>query len=131
MAWFATAKNRSDSLSTAAARLVEAMYAHPDLVAGEGRACTRLMRAAREPIALKTGAEGYFVAILPNRGLGVAVKAADGATRAAECAIAAILVRLNVLSADHPDVAAFLSPNVFNWDGLKTGRIKPAPGLLA
>ena len=131
MAWFATAKNQSDSLSTAAARLVEAMYAHPDLVAGEGRACTRLMRAAQEPIALKTGAEGYFVAILPSRGLGVAVKSADGATRAAECAIAAILVRLNVLSADHPDVAAFLLPNVLNWDGLKTGRIKPAPGLLA
>jgi len=131
MGWFATAHQRSDTFSTAGARLVAAMYRHPDLVAGDGRACTRLMRTAQEPIALKTGAEGYFVAILPNRGLGVALKTADGATRAAECAIAAILVRLDVLDAAHPDVAAFLNPRIYNHDGLETGQIKPAPGLLA
>ncbi|MFA8384830.1 MAG: asparaginase [Pelagibaca sp.] len=131
MAWFATAAQRSDTMSTAAVRLVEAMHTHPELVAGEGRACTRLMRAAKEPVALKTGAEGYFIAILTTRGLGVALKAADGATRAAECAIAAILVRLDVLDAAHPDVKAFLNPGIHNWDGLVTGEIRPAPGLLA
>lgn len=131
MAWFATSAQRSDSLSMAAARLVDAMYAHPLLVAGEGRACTRLMRAAKEPVALKTGAEGYFIAILPKRGLGVAVKAADGATRAAECAIAALLVRLEALDAQDPEVKAFLNPAIRNRDGLVTGEIKPAAGLLA
>ena len=130
MAWFATASQRSDSLSNAASQLVEAMYAHPELVAGEGRACTRLMRAAKEPVALKTGAEGYFIAILPARGLGIALKVSDGATRAAECAVAALLVRLDVLDAGHPEVAAFLTPEIKNWDGLVTGQIKPAPGLL-
>ncbi|WP_439121909.1 asparaginase [Marivita sp.] len=130
MAWFATSGQRSDTLSAAATQLVEAMYAHPDLVAGEGRACTRLMRAAKEPVALKTGAEGYFIAILPSRGLGIALKASDGATRAAECAIAALLVRLDVLDAKNPEVQAFLNPNIRNWDGLVTGQIKPAPGLL-
>ncbi|SHH54814.1 asparaginase [Marivita hallyeonensis] len=130
MGWFATAGQRSDGLSRAATRLTEAMYTHPELVAGEGRACTRLMRASKEPVALKTGAEGYFVAILPERGLGIAVKAADGATRAAECAIAALLVRLEVFEAAHPEVAAFLSPTIHNWDGLATGQIMPARGLL-
>lgn len=130
MAWYATAAQRSDRVSRAAADLTSAMIAHPHLVAGEGRACTRLMRVASEPVALKTGAEGYFVAILPERGLGIAVKAADGATRASECAIAAILVRLGVLNAGHPDVAAFLSPAILNRDGLDVGRIKPAPDLL-
>ncbi|MFP7672233.1 asparaginase [Marivita sp. S0852] len=131
MGWFATAGQRSDRLSKAATRLTEAMYTHPDLVAGDGRACTRLMRASQNPIALKTGAEGYFIAILPRHGLGIAVKAADGATRAAECAIAALLVRLKVLHPAHPDVAAFLNPAIVNWDGLVTGEIKPAPGLMA
>ena len=131
MAYYATADQRSDRMSAAAARLVAAMHTHPELVAGEGRACTRLMRAAAEPVALKTGAEGYFVAILPKRGLGIAVKAADGATRAAECAIAALLVRLEVLDTANPEVKAFLNPQVHNWDGLITGEIKPAPGLLA
>ncbi|MCR9109745.1 asparaginase [Marivita sp. XM-24bin2] len=131
MAWFATSAQRSDGLSKAAARLVDAMYSHPLLVAGEGRACTRLMRASKEPVALKTGAEGYFIAILPKRGLGIAVKAADGATRAAECAIAALLVRLEVLDAQDPGVKAFLNPAILNRDGLVTGEIKPAAGLLA
>lgn len=131
MAYYATSDQRSDRMSAAAARLVAAMHTHPELVAGAGRACTRLMRAAAEPVALKTGAEGYFVAILPKRGLGIAVKAVDGATRAAECAIAALLVRLEVLEAANPEVKAFLNPQVHNWDGLITGEIKPAPGLLA
>jgi L-asparaginase II len=130
MGCYATAGQRSDAMSRAATLLTEAMYTHPHLVAGEGRACTRLMRAAREPVALKTGAEGFFVAILPTRGIGVAVKAADGATRAAECAITAILVQLDVFDPAHPDVAAFLNPDVRNHAGQLVGQIRPAPGLL-
>lgn len=129
MAFYASAGARGDAQSRAAAELVAAMIAHPVLVAGEGRACTLLMRAAKEPVAIKTGAEGYFVAILPERGMGVAVKIADGATRAAECVIAALLVRLGVLEAGHPDVARFLNPPVRNWDGLVTGEIRPVAGL--
>ncbi|MFZ5964398.1 asparaginase [Thalassococcus sp. BH17M4-6] len=131
MAYFASAHSRGDSQSAAATRLVQAMYAHPVLVAGEGRACTRLMRAVTEPVALKTGAEGFFVAILPERQIGIAVKAADGATRAAECAIAALLVRLGAAQAGHPDVAAFLTPVLRNRRDIAVGEIRPAPGLLS
>jgi L-asparaginase II len=130
MAWFASAGRGGDAQSKAAVRLVDAMYKHPELVAGEGRACTGLMRSVTEPVAVKTGAEGVFVAILPKRRMGVALKAADGATRAAECAMAAILVGLGVADPKHPDVAAFLTPDIKNWDGLVTGRIRPAPPLL-
>ncbi|ASP19939.1 L-asparaginase II [Antarctobacter heliothermus] len=129
MAFFASAGARGDAQSRAAATLVDAMMAYPLLVAGEGRACTLLMQAATEPVAIKTGAEGFFVAILPKRGMGIAVKIADGATRAAECAIAALLVRLGVLEAGHPDVGRFLNPPVRNWDGLVTGEIRPVAGL--
>lgn len=119
----------SDVAGRAARSLTEAMIAHPELVAGEGRACTLLMRAAAEPVAIKTGAEGFFVAILPERGLGVALKIADGATRASDCAIAALLVRLGVLNAAHPDVKRFLNPEIRNWDGAVTGEIRPVAGL--
>ena len=130
MAWFATAHERSDTLSRAGARLAAAMYAHPDMVAGEGRACTLLMRAAKERIAIKTGADGYFVAILPERGLGVALKIADGTTRASESAMSAVLVRLGVADASHPDVARFLNPEITNWRGTVTGAVRPLPDLL-
>ncbi len=104
-------------------RLTEAMMAHPELVAGEGRACTELMRACGGRAALKTGAEGVYVGILPGRGLGLAVKIADGATRASEAVVAALLVRLGVLEAEHP-VAQRLTEGVQrNWRGIATGQI--------
>jgi L-asparaginase II len=115
--------------AAAAARLVAAMMAHPDMVAGAGRACTELMRAAPGRLAVKTGAEGVFVAILPGRGLGVAVKAADGATRAAEAAIAALLVRLGVLDPAEPAALRRMAAPIVNWRGITTGFVRAAPAL--
>jgi L-asparaginase II len=130
MARFASAHRREDIMSRAAARLTHAMYSNPMQVAGMGRACTELMQAVSEPVALKTGAEGYFVAILPGRELGVAVKIADGATRAAECAITAILVRLGVLDPLHPAALRRMNAPITNWRGIRTGTIRPAAQLL-
>lgn len=130
MAFFANAQDETDARQSAAARLWAAMVEHPALVAGEGRACTELMRACKEPVALKTGAEAFFIAILPRRGLGVALKIMDGAERASECAIAAILVRLGVLDADHPATRKFMNAPIVNWRGLEIGKIKPAATLL-
>lgn len=125
MAHFAAAPEGS-----AEARLHGAMRQHPELVAGEGRACTELMRAMEGKVALKTGAEGFFIAILPEQKLGIALKAACGTTRAAECAIAALLVRLGVLSADHPATRKRLNAPILNRRGIETGTLKPAAGLI-
>jgi L-asparaginase II len=130
MAWFASAGNRSDPTSKAAASLVAAMTAHPDLVAGEGRACTELMRAVDGQVAIKTGAEGVFVAILPKQRLGIALKMNDGATRASDAAIAAILVHLKVLSPDHPATRMFANARQRNWRGMETGKIGICPEFL-
>jgi L-asparaginase II len=113
----------------AAARLVAAMTAHPELVAGEGRACTELMRAMGGQVAVKTGAEAVFVAILPGPGLGVALKIEDGATRGSECAVAAILARLGALDPDHPAARAVMNAGIVNRRGIVTGTIRPAPAL--
>ncbi len=50
------------------------MMLHPDLVAGEGRACTELMRAMNGKVVIKTGAEAFFIAIIPEKKLGVALE---------------------------------------------------------
>ena len=131
MARFAVAGQGSDARDTAAARLRDAMMAHPEFVSGKGRACAHLMQAAKGRAAIKTGAEGFYTAILPKLGLGVALKVADGATRASEIAIAAILVRLGALDPKDPMVAGFLHRPILNWDGLKTGFERPAEGLLS
>ncbi len=129
MAFFATAGDRSDRRSQAAQRLTQAMASHPELVAGETRACTDLMRAMDGKVAIKTGAEGVFIAIIPEKRLGVALKIADGATRASEAAIAAILVKLGVLAADHPATQARMMPPVLNRREIHTGDIRPSPAL--
>ena len=123
MASFAAAGSQSGARAQAQQRLTAAMIAHPELVAGEGRACTDLMRACEGRAAIKTGAEGVFVAILPERGLGVALKIADGATRASEAVIAGILSRLGVLEAGHPVTQRLTSGVQWNWRGIETGRI--------
>ena len=105
----------------AMADLRTAMAAHPDLVAGEGRACTDLMRAM-DGVAVKTGAEAVFLAIVPSRGLGVAVKIADGATRAAEAAIAALLVRLGVLDPQAEVARRLMHGPIRNRRALVTGH---------
>ena len=115
------AGEESDTMGSAAARLRDAMMAHPELVAGETRACTELMRAA-PGVALKTGAEAVFIAIIPSLKLGISVKIEDGGTRASEAVIAALLIRLGVLDAAHPASLKRLGP-IHNWDGLQTGRI--------
>jgi L-asparaginase II len=130
MARFAAA-GETGARGRAMVRLRQAMMAHPDLVAGEGRACTELMRAMDGRAAIKTGAEGVFVAILPDRGLGIAVKIADGATRAAELAIAALLVRAGVLERDHPATRKRLDAALSNWRGIEVGVLRPAAGFPA
>jgi L-asparaginase II len=129
MARMARPEGLGRSRGRAAERLVAAMMGHPLLVAGEGRSCTELMGAAPGRVALKTGAEGVFCAILPERGLGVALKVADGATRGAEAAIAALLVRLGVLDRAAPMAAKWGWGLVLNRRGLPVGAIRPSPAL--
>lgn len=129
MAFFATAQEGQGVRASAAARLRDAMVAYPELVAGEGRACTELMRAMDGRVALKTGAEAFFVAIIPEKGWGVALKVADGSTRGAECAIASILVKHGLLDAEHPATLKRRNTVIRNWRGIETGMIRPAAGL--
>ena len=125
MARFAAAPEGS-----AEERLHRAMRAHPEYVAGDGKACTDLMRAANGKIAIKTGAEGFFNAILPDRKLGISLKISDGTTRASECAMAAILVKLGALEPDHPAVSNVMNAPIRNRRKIQTGWIRPAPPLI-
>src|SRR6266702_2674844 len=68
--------------------IVEAMLHHPELVAGEGRPCTEMMRAHPGRVVTKVGAEGVYSALLVREGLGVSLKVEDGHSLASALAIA-------------------------------------------
>jgi L-asparaginase II len=116
--------------AAACRRLAAAMIAHPFMVAGSGRFCTRALEAARGKAVVKTGAEGVFIAAIPGRGFGIALKIDDGAARAAEVAMAALLIRH--AGFDETEARAFQSftrPTISNVAGLPVGQLAPAPGF--
>lgn len=130
MARFANAGGGTDLRARAMARLTEAMALHPELVAGEFETCTALMRALPPGSAVKGGAEGVYVAILPSVGLGVALKMSDGAERAKDAAMAAILIRLGLLDRAHPAARKRVWTETRNWRGIVTGTIRPTEALV-
>lgn len=127
MATFAGASDTGDARQRAMVRLRTAMASHPILVAGAGRACTELMQAMGGRVAIKTGAEAVYVAILPDQQLGIALKIEDGGTRAAEAVLVAMLIKLGVLDAKHPAAQRRLPNPQINWRGLNTGELRLAP----
>ena len=129
MAWFASSGERSDMASSAASRLVDAMRAHPLLVAGRGRACTELMEAMDGRVVIKTGAEGFFTAILPEQKWGIALKIIDGSARASACAVATLLAEIGVLDRSHLIAQKYLKTRVLNRRGIETGHIRGASVL--
>jgi L-asparaginase II len=108
-----------------AERVVEAMLRHPELVAGEGRPCTEMMRAHPGRVITKVGAEGVYCALLTQEQVGVALKVTDGHGVAAALAMAAVLEALGL----RPRPASLTArPNV-NTRGETVGELRVNGGL--
>ena len=121
----------SGSRASAAARLRDAMIAHPFLVSGKGRACLALTEACEGRAAVKTGAEGVFVGILPQAGVGIAVKIDDGSTRGSHAAVTALLARYGALDRAHPAYGSYADAPLLNRRGIDCGRIRAAATIAA
>lgn len=114
----------------ASRRLIEACMAEPFYVAGSGRACTKLMQIAPGRIFVKTGAEGVFCAAIPEKGIAIALKCEDGATRAAEAMVAATLARFfETEETVHAGLTAFAATSMRNWNGIHVGDISVTSAL--
>lgn len=126
---FAAGEGVPESWREAATRLVGACRAYPFYLAGTGRACTRIVERLADGI-VKTGAEGVYLGYFPKAGLGLALKVADGATRAAEIALLAILDRLGMLDpAARTALADLIERPVTNTRGERVGEIVAGAGL--
>lgn len=124
MARLADPSGLSPTRVAAIQRIRQAMTREPFFVAGTGRFCTRLMTALGEHVVAKTGAEGVYMAALPKLGLGICIKIQDGASRAAQIALAAVLERLGIAGARALETAP-----LSNVAGLRIGEVRPAAAL--
>ena len=114
-----------DELARAALRIGAAMSRHPDLVAGEGRFDTELMRAARTPLLAKAGAEGVHALAVPERNLALAVKVEDGSDRGYRQVVIELLRRLEILrDAEAEALAERHGRSIKNFAGAQVGRLE-------
>ena len=108
------------------ARVVGAIQAHPFLVGGTDRFDTILMEETRGRVVCKVGAEGVHSAVCLDRGVGVAIKAGDGATRAQYPALLRALQLLEVLPvALPPRLSALARYPLYNTRGEPVGEVRP------
>jgi len=105
--------------------ILEAMVVHPELIAGEGRPCTEMMRAHPGRVVAKVGAEGVYSAFLIREALGVTLKVEDGHSFASALAIAAVLAELGL----KPQPAGLLTKSITNSREETVGEMRVNGGL--
>ncbi|PBC24144.1 MULTISPECIES: asparaginase [unclassified Mesorhizobium] len=126
----ATANGFGPERAKAAKRLLAACMAEPFFVAGTGREDVALMEAAPGRIFAKGGAEGVHCAAIPELGLGIALKCDDGAHRASEAMVAAVLAKL--LGSDKALAAKLIelaNAPIQSRIGAKVGAVRPTAAL--
>ncbi len=127
-----TGRELSSERGNASARIRAAVAAHPLTVAGRGRFDTEVMSLLGPRVFTKSGAEGVFCAALPEAGLGLAVKADDGAGRAAQVMIAALIRRFGGFDDEaSARFMRFVSPRLSNWNGAEVGLLRAAGPLAS
>jgi len=127
---FGTGRGLAPVRAAAAARLLAACAHKPWYVAGSGRFGTEIMQMLGASVLVKTGAEGVFCGALPQQGLGIAIKCDDGAGRAAEAIIAALIARfLPIGDQERAAVMRFAEPTLRNWNGIEVGAVRVAKTL--
>lgn len=126
-----TSNNLGEVRSAAAKRILAAMAAHPELVAGTKRFDTRLMDACNGVVLAKGGAEGVHVAAIPAKGLGIALKVDDGTIRASELAMGSVLDGLGLLSDDvRAAIADLIEQPVKTTLNNRVGEIRRGPAFI-
>lgn len=109
----------------AAKRLLSAIRDNPEIISGKDDFTTEVIRKTQGRTIIKNGAEGVFCGIIQEKNITFAVKALDGASRAAQVAAAAILLKYGGLSqAEFTELKGFTQPVLKNWNGTEVGHIR-------
>ncbi|MEJ8473865.1 asparaginase [Roseibium algae] len=128
---FGTGEGLEPNRADACEQLFEACVNEPFMVAGTDRFCTDVMKVFKGRVFVKTGAEGVFCASIPEKGIGIALKCDDGASRGSECMMAAVLEVLLDLNEDEAKVLnTYVNPPVLTRIDFKAGDIRPSEEFL-
>lgn len=106
--------------------LYDAVRNHPDMVAGDDRPDTELIRATSGDCFGKMGSEGLFCVHIHSKRLGISVKVRDGGGRAAAPVVIETLKQLGILNGETlEELNKFHYPPIQTWSGETVGFINP------
>lgn len=119
--------------STALARIYRAMTKHPEMVAGDGRYCTELMRVFDGELVGKLGADAcYGVGVRASEqtrrlgtsgAIGISVKIADGNIDAVYMIVSEVLERLQIgAPGQRSRIGKYHRPAMLNTKGVDIGH---------
>lgn len=127
MGRFAAARSVDRDRADAMKLIHSAMRRYPEYVSGTGQLTQQLITATEGRVIAKNGAEGFLVAMVPDQGLGIAVKIADGSPRARGIVMTRILIELGLLDeAQLAVIPDLLAITVNDSRGNPVGSIKTA-----
>lgn len=122
---FARPDNFNQQRQEACLKLRMAMSKYPHLVAGSGRFTTILLEHLGNRLIAKDGTEGIFCVGLPDKGLGIAVKIADGGARALAPVVLRVLDQLGILTKEDKNaLEGYYEPQIKNLRDEVIGEIK-------
>ena len=86
--------------SAIAKRIIDSCIKFPEIAGGSKSINSILTKISNEKVFFKNGAEGVFVAIIPELKSALALKIIDGASRASEVAVAGLISELKIINND-------------------------------
>lgn len=117
-------KETADRIA-AAKRILKAVTAEPFYLAGTGDFTSEVNQVTQGRSIVKVGAEGVYAGLIPEKGWAFAVKAVDGAKRAAELVTARLLQQWGGMNAmESQALTCFTQPLLSSWAGEHVGSIR-------
>lgn len=107
--------------------VIKAMTQYPVMVSGNGRCDLAVTETCKGDVILKVGGEAVEVIGILSKGIGIAIKIADGNMRAIYPVIVETLRQLGVVDDNQATaIAEFSQPQIYNFRNINVGHIVPA-----
>ena len=118
--------SKEQSKDSPLARMMKAVLNHPEMIAGDERICTDIMRTLRNRVFAKTGADGGYALSIMDKGLGVGIKVEDGNSRALHSVVIETLNQLGLLhEKERKNLSRYHHPVILNYQREEVGVIEP------
>ncbi len=124
---FASPGDLSPELAEASLKIQEAIAENPTMFGGTGELTTAIAQSMAPKLIAKNGAEGVYIACLPELGYGIALKIDSGNAQAARVVLGAVLQKIAAISDEQISALGdYFRPDVFNTRNEAVGRAEPS-----